>query len=400
MLMLVGGPSQLDTWDMKPDAPAEIRGPYKAIPTNVAGIQISEIFPRMAKHADKYALLRSVYHTGAGVHDVGHQYMQTGRFFQFGNEQPHFGCVLSKLKGPKGDAPPHVLLPRPIGNTGGNLPHGQNAGFLGKTFDPFVLNADPSDANFQVPDLLSPDYLPPMRVDGRSSMRQLVDKAVSHLESVPDARLLDSNFQSAYRLMSSESAREAFDLSKEDDKTKERYGRNRFGMSCLLARRMIERGVRFVTVNMFETVFNEITWDIHGSAPFSPIELLSRPRRPDVRPRLQLAARGPARSRAAAEHAGPRDGRVRPHAEGEPRGRPRSLDQLLDDADGRRRHQGRAGHRRVRRDRRRIRRTGRSRRPMSPRPIYKALGIDIETPIVGAVEPAGAGRRLRPSPDQ
>ena len=102
-------------------------------------------------------------------------------------------------------------------------------------------------------------------------MRHLVDNAVSHLESVPDARLLDSNFQSAYQLMSSESARDAFDLSKEDDKTKERYGRNRFGMSCLLARRMIERGVRFVTVNMFETVFNEITWDIHGSAPFSPI---------------------------------------------------------------------------------------------------------------------------------
>ena len=146
MLMLVGGPSQLDTWDMKPDAPVEIRGPYKAIPTNVPGIQISEIFPRMAKHADKYALLRSVYHTGAGVHDIGHQYMQTGRFFQGGIEHPHIGCVLGKLKGPKGDAPPHVLLPRPIGNTGGNMPHGQNAGFLGKTFDPFVLNADPSDA--------------------------------------------------------------------------------------------------------------------------------------------------------------------------------------------------------------------------------------------------------------
>src|SRR5205085_3776244 len=81
----------------------------------------------------------------------------------------------------------------------------------------------------------------------------------------------DSNFESAYRMMSSESARDAFDLSKELDKTKERYGRNRFGMSCLLARRMVERGVRFVTVNMFETVFNEITWDIHGSAPFSPI---------------------------------------------------------------------------------------------------------------------------------
>jgi hypothetical protein len=122
-----------------------------------------------------------------------------------------------------------------------------------------------------VPDLLSPDYLPPMRVDGRQSMRHLVDKAVSHLESVPDARLLDSNFQSAYRMMSSQSARDAFDLSKETDATKDRFGRNRFGMSCLLARRMVERGVRFVTVNMFETVFNEITWDIHGSAPFSPI---------------------------------------------------------------------------------------------------------------------------------
>jgi hypothetical protein len=271
MLFLVGGPSQLDTWDMKPDAPAEIRGPYKPIATNVAGIQISEIFPRMARHADKYALLRSVYHQGAGVHDVGHQLMQTGRFFQFGNEQPHIGSVLSKVRGPKGEAPPFVLLPRPIGNTGGNLPHGQNAGFLGKTFDPFVLNADPSDANFKVPDLAPPDYLPPIRVERRASMRRAVDQAVSHLESVPDARLLDSNFHQAYQLMSSQTAREAFDLTKEEDKTRDRFGRNRFGQSCLLARRLVERGVRFVTVNMFETVFNEITWDIHGSAPFSPI---------------------------------------------------------------------------------------------------------------------------------
>jgi hypothetical protein len=270
-LMLVGGPSHLDTWDMKPDAPAEIRGPYKPIPTNVAGIQISEIFPRMAKHADKYALLRSVHHTGAGVHDVGHMFMQTGRAFRFGSESPHVGCVLSKLKGPKGEAPPHVLLPRPIGNTGGNLPHGQTAGFLGKTYDPFVLNADPTDPDFKVPDLLAPDYLPPIRVEGRASLRQRVDQAIAHLESVPDARLLDSNFQQAYRLMSSQQAREAFDISKEDASARDRYGRNRFGQSCLLARRLVERGVRFVTVNMFETVFNEITWDIHGSAPFSPI---------------------------------------------------------------------------------------------------------------------------------
>ncbi|MGD0363144.1 MAG: DUF1501 domain-containing protein, partial [Bryobacteraceae bacterium] len=94
MLFLVGGPSQLDTWDMKPNAPIEIRGPYKPIKTNVPGIEISENFPRMAKHADKYALIRSVYHTAAAVHDTGHQMMQTGRLFQGGVEYPHIGCVL------------------------------------------------------------------------------------------------------------------------------------------------------------------------------------------------------------------------------------------------------------------------------------------------------------------
>jgi Protein of unknown function (DUF1501) len=132
MLFLVGGPSQLDTFDMKPNAPAEIRGPYRPIKTNVDGIEICEVFPRTAKNADKFSLVRSVYHTAAAVHDTGHQMMQTGRLFQGGIEYPHIGSVLSKLRGPKGDVPAHVLLPRPIGNTGGNMPHGQNAGFLGK----------------------------------------------------------------------------------------------------------------------------------------------------------------------------------------------------------------------------------------------------------------------------
>lgn len=270
-LMLVGGPSQLDTWDMKPDAPVEIRGPYKPIKTNVPGIEISENFPRMAKHADKYALVRSVYHTAAAVHDTGHQMMQTGRLFQGGIEHPHMGCVLSKLKGPKGDVPAHVLLPRPIGNTGGNMPHGQNAGFLGKSYDPFVLNADPSDPNFRVPDMLPPDYLSALRVDRRRNWRAMVDRTVSMFETSQDARLFDSTFQQAYTLMSSEKARAAFELNKEPEAVRQKYGMNRFGQSCLLARRLIEAGVRFVTVNMFETVFDEITWDIHGSKPFSPI---------------------------------------------------------------------------------------------------------------------------------
>lgn len=271
LLFLVGGPSQLDTWDMKPNAPAEVRGPYRPIPTNVAGMQVSEIFPRMARHADKFAMLRSVYHTAAAVHDTGHQMMQTGRLFQGGIEHPHFGCVLGKTKGAKSDIPPHVLLPRPIGNTGGNMPHGQTAGYLGKTYDPFVLNSDPSDPDFRVPDMLPPDYVSEIREERRKTLRQLVDNSVKRLEASQDAKLLDSTFSQAYTLMSSVEAREAFELSKEGDKTRDRYGRNRFGQSCLLARRLVERGVRFVTVNMFETVFNDITWDIHGSKPFSPI---------------------------------------------------------------------------------------------------------------------------------
>src|SRR5579863_6464522 len=276
MLFLVGGPSQLDTWDMKPDAPAEIRGPYNPIKTNVPGIEISENFPRMAKHADKYAIIRSCYHTAAAVHDTGHQMMQTGRLFQGGVEYPHVGCVLSKLKGPKGDVPAHVLLPRPIGNTGGNMPHGQNAGYLGKGYDPFVLNADPSDPDFRVPDMLPPDYISAVRVDRRRSWRQEVDKSVQYFEdSNPDSKLMDATFSQAYTLMTSAKAREAFELSQEPEEVRKRYGMNRFGQGCLLARRLVERGVRFVTLNMFETVFNDITWDIHGSAPFSPISCYS-----------------------------------------------------------------------------------------------------------------------------
>jgi len=271
MLMLVGGPSQLDTWDMKSNAPAEIHGPYKPIKTNVSGIEISENFPRMAKHADKYALIRSVYHTAAAVHDTGHQMMQTGRLFQGGIEYPHYGCVLGNIKGPKGDVPPHVLMPHPIGNTGGNMPHGQTAGFLGKMYDPFVLNADPSDPNFKVPDMLPPDYLTALRVDRRRNWREMIDRSVSKFETSQDARLLDATFHQAYTLMSSQKAREAFELAKEPEGVRQKYGLNRFGQSCLLARRLIEAGVRFVTVNMFETVFDEITWDIHGSKPFSPI---------------------------------------------------------------------------------------------------------------------------------
>jgi uncharacterized protein (DUF1501 family) len=276
MLFLLGGPSHIDTWDMKPKAPAEIRGPFTPIKTNTPGIEISEIFPRMAKHADKYSLVRSVYHTATAVHDTGHQMMQTGRLFTGGVEHPHIGSSLGYLRGGRGELPAHVLLPRPMGRTGGNLPHGQSAGYLGKNHDPFVLNADPSAPKFRVPDLLPPDYISAQRAERRQKLRDAVDGSLESFENNAAAKQLDDNFNLAYRLMSSPKAREAFAIEKEPETVRDRYGRTRFGQCCLMARRLIEAGVRFVTVNMFETVFDEITWDIHGSKPFTDIQEMAK----------------------------------------------------------------------------------------------------------------------------
>ncbi len=202
--------------------------------------------------------------------------MQTGRLFTGGVEHPHIGCALSYLKGRRGEIPAHVLLPRPMGRTGGNMPHGQTAGYLGKRYDPFVLNADPSAKDFKVPDLLPPDYISAVRASRRQKMRAAVEGELAAFEKTPLAKQMDDSFDLAYRLMSSRQAREAFELSTEPEKVRDRYGRTRFGQSCLLARRLIERGVRFVTVNMFETVFDEITWDIHGSRPFTDIAEMAR----------------------------------------------------------------------------------------------------------------------------
>jgi len=132
MIFNLGAPSQIDTWDMKPDAAAEVRGPFQPIATKAPGVSVSEIFPEHARHGDKISYVRSCYHTAAAVHDTGHQMMQTGRLFTGGINTPHAGCVTSYLRGRRTDLPAHVVMPEPMGSTGGNLPHGQDGGFLGK----------------------------------------------------------------------------------------------------------------------------------------------------------------------------------------------------------------------------------------------------------------------------
>jgi hypothetical protein len=272
MIFNLGGPSHIDLWDMKPEAPLEIRGPFSPIRTKSDAFEISELLPKHAALADKFSLVRSCRHEGAAVHDAGWQMMQTGRRFTGGVQTPHAGSVASYLLGRRTDLPSFVVLPQLMGRGGANLPNGQAGGFLGKAHDPFALMADPSQPDFRVPDLLPPDQISVARLERRRKLRDIVDASVREFEASEDARLLDENFQAAYRLMTSSQARAAFDLAQEDPAVRERYGLNRFGQCCLLARRLVENGVRFVTINTFLTVFDEITWDIHGSKPFTSIE--------------------------------------------------------------------------------------------------------------------------------
>jgi uncharacterized protein (DUF1501 family) len=240
LLFLVGGPSQLDTWDPKPDAPETVRGPFQPIATNVSGIRIAEHFPRMAQRAHRYAIVRSVHHEEAPIHETGQQMIQTGHLFRGGQEYPHYGAVLSHQRGSRvAGMPPFVVLPAPLGNTGVSVSHGQGAGGLGTRHEPFVLHADPA-------------RLP----HGRA----LLD-AVDAAHRACDA---GSGPSPAIHQLFTAQAKKAFNLAAEQEELRSRYGRNTFGQSCLLARRLIEHGVRLATVNMFDTVFNQITWDCHA----------------------------------------------------------------------------------------------------------------------------------------
>jgi uncharacterized protein (DUF1501 family) len=247
LLFLVGAPSQLDTFDPKPAAPETVRGPFQPIRTRIPGIHLCEHLPLLASRTDRFAIVRSVHHEAAPIHETGHQLMQTGHLFRNGVEHPHYGAVLSHLRGSRVEgAPPFVVLPSPIGQTGVSVSHGQGAGYLGSRHEPFVLRG-----------------LDPARLPSRAALIEAVDAAQRSYESSSEESRDGATRQALNRLFG-ERTKAAFDLGGEHLDLRERYGRNTFGQSCLLARRLIERGVRLVTVNMFDTVFNEITWDCHA----------------------------------------------------------------------------------------------------------------------------------------
>jgi hypothetical protein len=194
-LILTGGPSHLDTFDPKPDAPAEVRGPFGSVATRVGGIRIGEHMPCLAAQAHRWALIRSVHHRATAIHETGLQLLQTGRLTGHQLEHPHVGAVLAHRFGRRQPGvPSFAIVPARLGNTGMNLAHGQNAGFLGAAYDPVVVPAPPT----------TPDRL------------------------------------------------------------RDHYGATEFGDHCRHACRLVEAGVRCVVVNMFETVYDQVTWDCHA----------------------------------------------------------------------------------------------------------------------------------------
>lgn len=260
LVWLDGGPPQHETYDPKPEAPAEFRGEYKTIASNVPGIFLSEHTPYQARHMDKLTLLRSMHHNN-GDHFAAAHWMLTGflgsNAANLGAQYPSAGSIVAKLKGArKPGIPPYVGLPRL--HSVGLAPGYHGAAYLGVGDNPFTLDADPNNASYRVRNLTLPVGVDESRLEDRRSLLRAFDTARSDVDASGLMEGLDRFSTRAYQMISGPDARAAFDLSKEDPKLRDRYGRTTVGQSALLARRLVEAGVRFVTVV-------DGGWDYHAN---------------------------------------------------------------------------------------------------------------------------------------
>jgi hypothetical protein len=253
LIWLDGGPTHLETFDLKPDAPAEVRGPFQPIDTAVSGVGISELLPNTARLLNQVAIIRSMT-SPLGEHNFGAHYLLTGYKPSPVVNYPTFGSVVSNLRTEESILPKNIAVPRfRVG--GGRL---TGNGFLPATTRPFSVGGDPGKANFKVRDLDLYPSVTTTRLDRRRDFLQAFDRFSRDAEDSAEASG-DPAFEQAYRLITSTGAKQAFDLSQERQKTRQRYGRKTIGQSCLLARRLVERGVPFVTVN-------NPGWDTHQNA--------------------------------------------------------------------------------------------------------------------------------------
>ena len=268
-----GGPSHVDTFDLKLDAPSGVKTQFGSISSAIPGIPVCEHLPETAKILDKVTLIRSVHHT-MNNHNSAAYHALTGHAPALDDIRlrdslelfPAYGSVADRYLPPAEGLPSFVALPHVMSD--GSVTPGQHASFLGKSHDPLLITEDPNDTGFRLPELSLPAGVSPERLQRRREMQNLVNSQLKSLESQPVARGLNDYFDRALSMLSSPKVREAFDLSKEKVELRDRYGRTTYGQSCLLARRLVESGVKFVNVYFSNSIggqkFDGGGWDTHG----------------------------------------------------------------------------------------------------------------------------------------
>ncbi len=267
-----GGPSHHDTFDMKPEAPAQVRGDYRPITTSASGIQICERLPRTAHVMNKVTLVRTVRHEMRNHNSAGY-YSLTGYAPPTDDQRlrdsrelfPAYGSVVDRFAPSPAGVPTFVSYPHVIRD--GSITPGQHASFLGQSYDPFFVNQDPSRPDFRLPELSLPDNISADRLQNRREVMDIIDHQTAVLEDSARARGIDAHYQRALTMLTTPNFRRAFDLSSEPVAVRERYGPTTYGQGCLLARRLVEAGVKFVTVYFAATIGGRRFsggWDTHG----------------------------------------------------------------------------------------------------------------------------------------
>jgi hypothetical protein len=273
LLFMWGGPAQQDTWDLKPDAPAEYRGEFKPIPTNVPGLQVCEHLPLIARRADKLALVRSMTH-GDVDHLTSTHFLLTGRGVPSRNgsehdDWPSYGAVLARLGRGRGPLPPFVSMMPKVPNGAPRFveqSRGRGAGLLGPLYEPMRIDADASLPDYHVADFHLHADVPGERVERRRALLNQLDRQRRALDRLAEVNAVDRHYERAFSLLSSRGVAEAFDLSREPDRIRDRYGRNIHGQAVLQARRLVEAGVPLVTVFWQNDGLTNVSvyWDTHN----------------------------------------------------------------------------------------------------------------------------------------
>ena len=276
VVFIGGGLPQHETWDPKPDAPAEVRGEFGAIPTRTPGLFVGELMPKTAQLTDKIAVIRSMV-TGDNAHSTSGYQMLTGMPHAplnrenarpgKPNDWPSMGAIVQALRPPVGGIPASISLPHRLANNNGQDPWpGTDAGFLGRRYDPWLLQCDPSADDFTVPGGAFPEGMSELRLDSRRSLLEQFNRRADAIERSAAARNFDLYKEKALELLVGGRARTAFDLRQEADELRERYGRHKFGQSVLLARRLVEAGASLVQVHWAsqnKSLPNGGGWDTH-----------------------------------------------------------------------------------------------------------------------------------------